>query len=57
MTPQAAAAIRLASLMPRVTRHYITERINAGECPRSLYVLACVLQASRKVEQRQPRGL
>lgn len=54
MTPQAAAAIRLANLMPRVPRHYITQRINAGDCPRSLFVLACILRAARSVDQQQP---
>ena len=57
MTPHAAAAIRLADLMPRVTRHYITQRLEAGDCPRSLYVLACILRAARSVDQRQPRVL
>lgn len=54
MTPQAQAAIRLADLTPRVPRHYITQRIAAGDCPRSLYVLACILRAARSTNQ--PRG-
>lgn len=54
MKPEAVAAIRLAELMPRVTRHYITQRLEAGDCPRSLYVLACILRAARTVQQQQP---
>lgn len=57
MTPQAAAAIRLADLTPRVTRQYITKRLEAGDCPRGLYVLACILRAARAVDQKQPRGI
>lgn len=55
MKPEAVAAIRLAELMPRVTRHYITARLEAGDCPRGLYVLACILRAARAVDQSRPR--
>lgn len=55
--PEAAAAVRLAEISPRVTRSYVTARIEAGDCPRALYVLACVLRASRQVSQARPRSL
>lgn len=57
MTKEAQAAIRLASLTPRVSRAYITARLDAGDCARSLYTLACILRAARKVQQQQPRTL
>ena len=53
--PHARAAIRLADLAPRVTRHYITQRLEAGDCPRGLYVLACILRAARAVDRSRPR--
>ncbi len=55
--PQALAAVRLADLTPRVTRQYITQRLEAGDCPRGLYVLACILRAARAVDQSRPRTL
>lgn len=56
--PHADQAIRLADLTPRVPRAYITGRLNEpGACPRSLYVLACVLRAARQSDQLQPRAL
>lgn len=51
MTPHALAAIHLADLTPHVTRHYITQRLEVGDCPRSLYVLACILRAARPTNQ------
>jgi hypothetical protein len=55
--PHALAAVRLALASRWASRDYITHCINRGDCPRSLYVLACVLQAARAVDQSQPRGI
>lgn len=55
--PHAKAAVNLATLTPVMSRAYITHCIQRGDCPRSLYVLACYLMILRNFEQSQPRML